>query len=271
MVDYDESVYENIKKDYTALAGRLALSDVDFIPVSALRGDNIVHESAHLSWHKGPSLLTYLENIVIEEQQETASWRFPVQWVVRPQTDALHDYRGYAGRVIGAGLQVGEEVVILPSGTRTSIKAIELNQENLLQAENGQSIILHLADDVDVSRGDIITSVNNQPHASRGFSANICWFDTRSLDDSQVYLLQNHTATTKVKIADVAYKYDVNTQEKIFNDTQVHLNDIARISVRAANDVVFDLSSDFPENARAILIDPRTNLTVAAALIETAE
>ena len=267
MVDYDQTVFESIKQDYLKLAERLEIKELDFIPVSALKGDNIVHKSDRLTWYDGASLLDYLENVDLEERKNQP-WRFPVQWIVRPQTDDLHDYRGYAGRVLGEGLKLGEEVIVLPSGTRSAIKAIEINQEQLVQAENGQSVIIHLADDIDISRGDIIVSAAQPALTERNFEANICWFDNKALDTTQVYLLQNHTALTKIKIADILHKYDVNTQEQLFGE-EIKLNDIGKVAVKAAQDVVFDLHKDFPENSQAIIIDPRTNLTVGALMIES--
>jgi sulfate adenylyltransferase subunit 1 len=219
-----------------------------------------------MPWYNGYTLLDYLENIEFEEVNN-ATWRFPVQWVVRPQTDDLPDYRGYAGRVLGEGLKVGDDVVVLPSGVRSRIKSIELDQKELETTENGKSVILHLTDDVDISRGDFIVSADKPAHAERNFEANISWFENKPLDINQVYLLQNHTKTTKIKIADIHYKFDVNTQERIY-DEQIQLNDIGRISVKAADEIVFDLNRDFADNARAIIIDPRNNLTVAALTIE---
>ncbi|HLS94389.1 MAG TPA: GTP-binding protein [Sphingobacterium sp.] len=266
MVDYEQAVFENIKTDYQALAEKLGLEDVDFIPVSALKGDNIVHKSIHMGWYEGYSLLDYLETVEIEENGQQP-WRFPVQWVVRPQTDDLHDYRGYAGRVIGEGLKVGAPVVVLPSGVRSAIKAVEFAETALEEAHSGQSVIVHLADDIDISRGDILVSAENPALSARNFEANICWFDNKSLDTSQIYLLQNHSAVTKVKITEVLYKFDVNTQQKIATD-ELQLNDIGKVEIKAATEVVFDLQQNFAENSRAILIDPRTNLTVGALMIE---
>lgn len=266
MVDYELAVYENIKSDYLQLAENLGLQQVDFLPVSALKGDNIVEKSVRIPWYEGPTLLEYLENVTFEETNQS-TWRFPVQWVVRPQSDDLPDYRGYAGRVLGEGLKVGEQVLILPSGVRSTVKAIELNEELLDQAENGQSVIIHLADDVDISRGDFIVNAAQPAHFEKSYEANISWFENKGLDKSQVYLLQNHTKTTKVKFSEVHYKFDVNTQEKVYDD-DIKLNDIGRVSIRSAEEIVFDLNSDFPENARAIIIDPRNNLTVGALTVE---
>ncbi len=266
MVGFDPFVYEKIKADYLALAERLGLKNIDFIPVSALKGDNIVHHSERTPWYTGSSLLDYLETVNIENNK-LQPWRLPVQWVVRPQTEDLHDYRGYAGRVLGDGLKTGEEVVVLPSGVRSKIESIELAEQQLDHAPNGQSIIVHLTDDIDISRGDILVSANQPALSERNFEANICWFDNKSLDTNQVYLLQNHSTLTKVKITEILYKFDVNTQAKQY-DEDIRLNDIGKVGIKAADEVVFDLHQDFAENSQAILIDPRTNLTVGAVMIE---
>lgn len=269
MVDYSAAVYEQIKSDYLALASNLGLKDVDFIPVSALKGDNIVHKSERMLWYTGESLLDYLENVEIHEH-ETANWRFPVQWVVRPQTDDLHDYRGYAGRVLGEGLTVGDAVIVYPAETFSTIKAIELNGQQLQRAESGQSVIIHLTDDVDISRGDTIASVENPPKFERNIQANLCWFDNKPLDTDQIYLVQSHSKLTKVKIIDVLYKFDINTQEKVYNET-IKLNDIGRIAIKSAENLVFDLQNENAENSQAIVIDPRTNLTVGALMIQAVD
>lgn len=266
MVDYDLSVFENIKDDYLALAGRLGLQNVDFIAVSALKGDNIVTHSSRMDWYDGPTLLEYLETIEINEHHNK-NWRFPVQWVIRPQSEELPDYRGYAGRIMGEGLAVGQQVVVLPSGVKTQVKGIEFDGVYLDEVENGKSIILHLEDDVDISRGDFIVNASSPAQAERSLDANISWFDNKPLDQNQIYLLQNYSKTTKFKFSDVQYKYDVNTQEQIF-DATIGLNDIGRVSIRAAEDIVFDAQDEFPENSRAIVIDPRTNITVGALIIQ---
>lgn len=269
MVDYSATVFEQIKSDYLTLASNLGLKDVDFIPVSALKGDNIVHKSDRMLWYTGESLLDYLENVEINEH-ETANWRFPVQWVVRPQTDDLHDYRGYAGRVLGEGLTVGDPVIVYPAETFSTVKAIELNGQQLQRAESGQSVIIHLSDDVDISRGDTIASVENPPKFERNIQANLCWFDNKPLDTDQIYLVQSHSKLTKVKIVDVLYKFDINTQEKVYNE-EIKLNDIGHIAIKSAENLVFDLQNENAENSQAIVIDPRTNLTVGALMIQAVD
>lgn len=264
MMDYELAVYENIKTDYLKLAAKLGLDDVDFIPVSALKGDNIVHPSKNTSWYSGPSLLEYLENVEIKTNQNKG-WRFPVQWVIRPQSSDLHDYRGYAGQVLGEGLRVGEEVVILPSGQRSRVESIEFDQNPLQFAENGASVVIHLADDVDVSRGDIIVSLDSPADTERNLEANIAWFDNKQLDVQQIYLLQKHSKVSKIKIPEILFKYDIHTQEQLF-DQSLGLNDIGKVQIKSAEEIVFDSAEVFPENSRAIIIDPRTNITVGAVI-----
>ncbi|WFB65393.1 GTP-binding protein [Sphingobacterium sp. WM] len=266
MLDYELAVFENIKTDYLNLANKLGLEDVDFIPVSALKGDNIVQKSQRMPWYHGASLLTYLEDIEFEELTNKG-WRFPVQWVVRPQSADLHDYRGYAGRVLGEGLKVGEEVLVLPNGYKSTIKAIEFDNQQLNEAENGSSVIIHLADEIDISRGDFIVSANHPAKTEKSFEANISWFENKELDLSQIYLLKTHSKVSKIKIPEILFKYDVHTQEPQY-DQAIGLNDIGRVLIKSADEIVYDQQQDFPENARAIIIDPRTNITVAAAIIQ---
>ncbi|ADQ17502.1 sulfate adenylyltransferase subunit 1 [Leadbetterella byssophila DSM 17132] len=266
MVEFSEEVYSNIKEEYLTLGQKLGLKNIDFIPVSALKGDNIVNTSHRMPWYTGPSLLDYLENIQWEEQDENKPWRFPVQWVIRPQTEDLPDYRGYAGRVIGHGLKLGEEVLVLPSGVRSKIAKIEWNESSLEQAEDGQSVVLHLTDDIDISRGDFLVQATQPAEALRNLEGDVAWFDQRPLDTAQIYLLQNHSKLTKIKVSEVEYKYDINTQERIFGE-DLHLNDIGKIRIKAAEEVVFDKRDEYPQNSRAILIDPRTNLTVGALIL----
>ena len=268
MMDYELAVYENIKTDYLRLAENLKLKDVDFIPVSALKGDNIVEKSNQMSWYSGPSLLEYLENVEIDNS-ENKGWRFPVQWVIRPQSSDLHDYRGYAGKVLGEGLKVGEEVVILPSGQRSTVSAIEFDQKPLDAAENGASVIVHLEDDLDISRGDFIVSAAYPTKSEKIVEANLAWFENQPLEIGQIYLLQNHSKLTKIKVAEIEYKYDVHNQEKIVGES-IGLNDIAKVKIKAAENIIFDDQLDFPENSRGILIDPRSNLTVAAVILQSA-
>lgn len=267
MVDFDHQAFENIKNDYLKVAGKLTIPTIDFIPVSALRGDNIVHPSRNMLWYSGPSLLEYLETVDLKVKGPGEKGRFPVQWIVRPQTDELHDYRGYAGRVGGGVFRPGDAVVVLPSGFQTTITHIELNNEQLEEAPEGASVILRLKDDIDISRGDLIVSANEVPELSKDISASICWMDTRPLDLSQTYLLQSNSKVSRVKIRDIVSKININTLEENPADT-FGLNDIGKVRIRSADELVADSYLENKTTGGAILIDSRTNLTVGALMFD---
>lgn len=266
MVDYDQAVFDKIKADYERLTQSLRIKQVDYIPVSALKGDNIVAESTNIPWYKGRSLLDFLETVQIDHTTDNKQARFPVQWVIRPQTQALHDYRGYAGRVVGGTFDVGDRVVALPSGFSSTINRIELADQNLETASDGASVIIHLADDIDISRGDMLVKQNEQPAVSQRFEAEICWMDTRALDINQFYLLQQHGKTTKVKIQDVIYRVNIETLQQSAT-AELGLNDIGKVQFKSADPLAFDSYVSNKANGGAILIDLRNNLTVAALMI----
>lgn len=267
MVGYEESVFNKIKEDYLRVVEKLKISNLDFIPISALRGDNIVNPSNNMDWFIGKPLLHILENVDVRREKEEKPARFPVQWVIRPQTDDLHDYRGYAGRVISGSFKVGEKVVILPSGVQSTISHIELDSQQLTEAEDGASVVIRLKDDVDISRGDLIVPVTAQPNLSKSVDASLCWMDTRPLDTSQVYLLQLNSAVLKVKVQEIAYKVNINTLERVPTDN-FELNDIGKITLRCSEELAYDAYAENKLNGGAILIDSRTNLTVGAVLLE---
>lgn len=267
MVGYEESVFNKIKEDYLNVVEKLKLSNLDFIPISALKGDNIVNPSTRMDWFDGRPLLDLLENVDVRREEEERPARFPVQWVIRPQTDDLHDYRGYAGRVISGSFKVGEKIAILPSGVQSTIAHIELDNQQLLEAEDGASVVIRLKDDVDVSRGDLIVPVADQPNLSKSVDASLCWMDTRPLDTSQVYLLQLNSSVLKVKVQEIAYKVNINTLERVPSDN-FELNDIGKITLRCSEELAYDAYTENKLNGGAILIDSRTNLTVGAVLLE---
>lgn len=267
MVDYDQAVFDKVKADYERLIKSLNIQQVDYIPVSALKGDNIVTTSANIPWYTGEPLLGFLETVQISRTPQEQLARFPVQWIIRPQTDELHDYRGYAGRVISGSFNVGDRIVALPSGFSSTISGIELASKQLQTAENGASVIIHLADDIDLSRGDMLVKQDEQPAVAQQFEAEICWMDTRPLDSSQFYLLQQHGKTTKVKIQDVIYRVDIETLEKSSAESNFGLNDIGKVRFKSAAPLAFDNYTSNKANGGAILIDLRNNLTVAALMI----
>ncbi|MBD1384723.1 sulfate adenylyltransferase [Mucilaginibacter rigui] len=266
MVDYSEEVFNNIVADFKKLAAKVNLDNVTYIPVSALKGDNIVYQSSNISWYSGDSLLQHLENVEITIDDSSTHARLPVQWVVRPQTDELHDYRGYAGRVSSGSFKVNDQVTILPSGFSTTISKIELYDKEPAEALAGMSVTVHLQDNIDISRGDIIVNSAGQPQLSNVIEADLCWMDTRPLDASLTYLVQHNTKTIRCKIQEVIYKVNINTLEKDYDD-EFKLNDIGRIVIKTAEPLAFDPYQANKANGGAIIIDSRTNVTVGALML----
>lgn len=269
MVDYSETVFREITEAYEALAAKLNLNKVNFIPVSALKGDNIVHRSVHMPWYDGSSLLYFLENVEVTGHLPSVYARMPVQWVIRPQTEDLHDYRGYAGRILSGTFKKGDAVTVMPSGQQSVIDRIEVFDKEPEQALTGMSVTLHLKDQVDISRGDVLVSSARLTQQTKNIAADLCWMDQKQLDNSLTYLLQHNSKITKCKIADIQYKVDINTMNKESADT-FHLNDIGRVELKTADELAFDWYDENPANGAAILIDSRTNLTVAALMFREA-
>ncbi|HAL83970.1 MAG TPA: sulfate adenylyltransferase [Mucilaginibacter sp.] len=266
MVDYSEEVYDKIVSDYKTLAAKVGLKNVNYIPVSALKGDNIVYPSININWYKGDSLLHFLENVDIEVDDSTAHARFPVQWVIRPQTEELHDYRGYAGRVSSGSFKVNDKVTVLPSGFSSTIDKIELLDEEPAEAFAGMSVTIHLKDEIDISRGDVLVNSQYQPEVSQLIEADLCWMDTRALDTSLTYFIQHNSKVTRCRIQETLYKVNINTLEKEYNE-DFKLNDIGRIVIKTAEPLAFDLYQNNKANGGAIIIDSRTNVTVGALML----
>lgn len=269
MVDYSETVYETILDDYKALSYKVGLENVKFIPVSALKGDNIVNKSANISWYEGESLLEFLETVEVEIDDSQAHARFPVQWVIRPQTEELHDYRGYAGRVSSGSFKINDRVTVLPSGFNSSIEKIELLEKEMNEAIAGMSVTLHLKDEIDISRGDILVNADHQPQVSQVIEADLCWMDTRALDPSITYFIQHNSKITRCRIQETLYKVNINTLEKEFNE-DFKLNDIGRIIIKTAEPLAFDQYQKNKANGGAVIIDSRTNVTVGALMLRGA-
>jgi sulfate adenylyltransferase subunit 1 len=268
MVDYSEDVYNSIVKDYTTLAGKVGLKNVHYIPVSALKGDNIVNNTLNMNWYKGESLLHFLETIELNIDNSTEHARLPVQWVIRPQTDELHDYRGYAGRVSSGSFKVNDKVTVLPSGFTSTISKIELLDKEPEEALAGMSVTVHLADDIDISRGDLLVNSSYQPEVSQLIEADLCWMDTRALDTTHTYFIQHNSKVTRCKIQETLYKVNINTLEKEYNE-DFKLNDIGRIIIKTADPLAFDRYQDNKANGGAIIIDSRTNVTVGALMLRS--
>jgi len=265
MEGYSEEVFNTITENYKKMAAKLNLQDITFIPVSALKGDNIVHTSEHMPWYKGTSLLDFLETVEVTVNQDLHYARMPVQWVIRPQTEALHDYRGYAGRILSGAFKVNDKVTVLPSGSSSVIDRIEIFEQTPEEATAGQSVTLHLKDNIDISRGDVLVNSGYLPQRSQLIEADLCWMDNKPMDDSITYFLQHNSKLTKCKIREILHKVNINTLEK--EEThEFKLNDIGRVVIKTADELAFDLYTENKANGSAILIDGRTNLTVGALM-----
>lgn len=269
LVDYDENTYEKIKADFEDFASRLEnLVDITFIPISALHGDNVVDKSEKMPWYQGPSLLYHLETVYIGAQENHVDARFPVQWVIRPQSDKYHDYRGYGGRVAGGVFKPGDQVTLLPSGFNSRIKAIDTYEGALKEAYSPLSVTITLEDEIDISRGDMIVKQNNPPRVDQNIEAMICWFsETKNLQSRGKYILRHTTKEVKAVVKDVRYKVNINTLHKIEDDLEFRLNDIGRISLRTSAPLFFDAYKNNRNTGSFVLIDEGTNETVAAGMI----
>lgn len=265
MEDYSELVYNEITEKYKILAASLNLKEVTFIPVSALKGDNVVSFSPNMPWYTGTNLLDFLETVETTENQTSDFARMPVQWVIRPQTDELHDYRGYAGRVLSGTFKVNDKVTVLPSGNSSVIDKIEVYDQQPDEVIAGMSVTLHLKDNIDISRGDVLVNANHLPQSSQLIEADLCWMDNKPMDDTITYFLQHNSKITKCKVREILYKVNINTLEKE-DAYDFKLNDIGRVVVKTAEALAFDLYTENKANGSAILIDSRTNLTVGALM-----
>ena len=268
LVNYSEDVYNNIVIEYREVAKSLGLQDVQYIPISALDGDNIVEKSEKFPWYEGDSLLHLLENVKLDSDINLTDARFSVQYVIRPQAAELHDYRGYAGKVISGVYHKGDKVVVLPSGVESSIKAIEIGGKEIDEAYALQSVVLHLKDDIDVSRGDMIVPLNNQPSVEQEFEVLLCWMDNKPLIPGNKYFLQTNSRIVRSVVKEIEYKLDVNTLQKNYSPERAVLNDIIKATIKTASPVAFDSYKKLRQNGGAILIDETSCVTVGACMIQ---
>ncbi|HEV8286582.1 MAG TPA: GTP-binding protein [Chitinophagaceae bacterium] len=268
LVEYSQDVFNNIVIDYAEVVKSLKLHDVHYIPVSALLGDNIVEKSDKMSWYEGESLLHFLENVEIQHDINLTDARFPVQYVIRPQTDDLHDYRGYAGKVISGIYRKGDKVSVLPSGLTSKIKSIEIGGVEIEEAFAPQSIVIQLEDDIDISRGDVIVKSEKYPKVNNELEVLLCWMDNKPLITGNKYYLQLNSRLVRSVVREIEYKLNVNTLEREYNPATVGLNDIVKATIKTASEVPYDSYSDLRANGGAILIDETSNVTVGACMIQ---
>lgn len=269
LVDYREEVFSDIKKDFETIASKLTVRDVRFVPISALEGDNVVTRSTNMEWYDGPTLLYILENIHIGSDINKEDFRFPVQFVIRPQSKEWPDYRGYAGRIASGVISVGDRITVLPSGFSSRVQGINLEAANLDKAFAPQSVAITLEDDIDISRGDMIIKESNgtAPRVEQDLDMMICWFNERPLVPGGKYALKHTSADVRCMIREVKYKMDISNLEKNQDDLTIKMNDIARISIRTTKPLFVDSYRTNRITGSVILIDEGTNETVAAGMI----
>ncbi|MBK6876256.1 MAG: sulfate adenylyltransferase subunit CysN [Ignavibacteria bacterium] len=267
LVDFSQEAYDKIVHDYRSFAAKLEVKDIHFLPMSALLGDNVVDRSKHMEWYEGPTLLYLLENIHIGSDNNHIDCRFPVQYVIRPQSDQHHDYRGYAGRIASGIYKPGDEVVVLPSGLTSRIKSIVTYEGEVDEAFAPMSVTINLEDDIDISRGDMIVRVHNQPKIGQDIDVIICWLNREPMNPRAKYLLMHTTKDARAIIKEVTYKIDINTLHRMEDDKDIRMNDIARVNLRVTNPLFYDSYSRNRNTGSLILIDEGTKETVAAGMI----
>lgn len=269
LVDYDPLVYEAIVSDFKAFSSKLEVHDIQFIPISALNGDNVVDRSENMPWYQGATLMHLLETTHIESDHNHIDGRFPVQSVVRPQQMLHPDFRGYAGRMAGGIFRTGDEVVVLPAGFSTRIKSMHLAEAELTEAFAPMSVVITLEDELEVGRGDMIAKKNNQPVVGQDIDLMVCWMSQRRLTLSSRLIVRHTTKEVLAVVKDIQYKLDINTMKRVPHDDGLSINDIARISLRTAEPLMIDAYRKNRITGSVILIDEATHDTVAAGMIVT--
>jgi sulfate adenylyltransferase subunit 1 len=267
LVDYAEERFNEIVEVYTEFASKLDVNDIRFIPISALLGDNVVNHSDNMPWYQGGTLLSTLETVHVGSDENHIDARFPVQTIIRPHSDAYHDYRGYAGRVAGGIFRPGDKVTILPSGLNSTIKSIDTFKGPVEEAFPPMSVSMTLEDDIDVSRGDMIVTENNQPEVSQDIDCMMCWLNPRGPQPGAKYFLRHTTREVRSVIKEIYYKININTLQRITDTQDVRMNDIFKVHLRTTQPLMVDGYRENRNSGSLILIDETTNETVAAAMI----
>jgi sulfate adenylyltransferase subunit 1 len=267
LVDYSEDIYENIIHQFEEFSSKLYVKDIQFLPISALDGDNVVNRSTNMDWYQGAPLLHTLETMHISSDINKIDARFPVQTVLRPQREGFIDYRGYAGRVASGIFRPGDDVVVMPSGFTSKIKSIDTMDGSLDEVFAPMSVAITLEDDIDISRGDMIVKENNQPKAVQEFDAMLCWFNNSPARERAKYTIMHNSNEQKAMIKEVVYKIDINTYAREEENKDLKMNDIARISIRTTRPLMVDEYRDNRITGSFVLIDDATHETVAAGMI----
>lgn len=267
LVDYSEEAFQKVVEQYEAFASKLAVKDIRFIPISALKGDNVVNRSEKMEWYQGATLLYNLESIHIGSDENHIDTRFAVQTVIRPHTDEYHDFRGYAGRIDGGIIRVGDELQTLPSGLKSTVSNIFLGDKAIEEAFAPMSVTITLKDDIDISRGNMLIRLNNQPEKVKEFDAMMCWFNEKPLNPNTKYILRHTTADAVCKVQEVIYKMDISTLTRNNEDKNISMNDIFKAKIRTNIDLFIDPYQRNRKTGSIILIDEATNETVAGGMI----
>ncbi|WLD24710.1 GTP-binding protein [Flavobacterium dauae] len=267
LVDFSEEVYNKILEEYENVSSKLVIKDIQFIPISALKGDNVVNRSENMPWYQGAPLLHTLEHLYIGSDNNRIDARFPVQTVIRPQREGFIDYRGYAGRIASGIFRKGDEITVLPSGFTSKIKSIDTIHGELDEAFSPMSVSIQLEDDIDVSRGDMLVRSNNKPEPSQEFDVMICWLNNKTPQPRAKYTILHAANEQKALIKDVIYKIDINTLERNSEDKEFKMNDIGRITIRTTKPLMIDSYRENKVTGSIILVDDATHETVAAGMI----
>ncbi len=267
LVDYDEGVFNRIKDEFRSFATKLDVSDLSFVPISALHGDNVVHRSENMPWYEGSSLLHHLEDVYIASDRNLIDVRFPVQYVIRPQSSAHPDYRGYAGLVAGGVLKPGDDVIVLPSGLRSTIESIDTADGPIDEAFPPMSVTVRLADDIDISRGDMICRPHNQPRSSQDVDAMVCWLTDEPLRVRGMYAVKHTTRSARAQVRAIDYRIDVNTLHRDETAETLSLNEIGRIRLRTTQPLFVDEYRRNRTTGSFLIIDEASGATVGAAMV----
>jgi sulfate adenylyltransferase subunit 1 len=267
MINWEESVFKNISHELSLLVNKLDIKDVHYIPISAKYGDNVVDRSGNMDWYNGKTFLNLIETIEIRKNKNPEYKRFPVQTIIRPHTTEYHDYRAYAGRVAGGVFKPGDEVTVLPSLLRSRVKSIDVLGKTLSESIAGDSVAISLEDQIDISRGDMLVSVNDLPVISQDINLIICWFNERPMKPGGKYLIRINSNEAGCIIKSVSYRMNINNLEKDFENTVINMNDIADITIKTSKPLFFDSYKKNNITGSIIFIDEGTNETVAAGMI----
>ncbi len=269
LVDYNQEAFDTIVEDFENFSHKLDIPDIHYIPISALKGDNVVNKSQTMDWYDGSTLLYVLENVHIASDMNYVDCRFPVQRVIRPQSDEHHDFRGYAGRIEGGVFKPGDEVMSLPSGFTSIIEKIQTMDGDMEEAFPPMSVVMTLKDEIDVSRGDMIVRTNNQPHIGQDIELMICWLNDKPLNPRGKYSIKHTSKELRCIVKEVRYKVNINTLHRIEDDLTIGLNDIGRILIRTTQPLFYDSYRRNRSTGSVILVDEFTNETVGAGMILT--